>query len=350
MRLYNIPQVWQKKITFAQFFGAVIFIKTIPMNFTERAKRVFDIEIAELQGVAAALGGEIGRAVELIYQSRGKAVVTGIGKSGIVGRKIASSLASTGTNAIFVNAAEAQHGDLGMVCLGDVVIAISNSGASQEILNILPVFKQMECPLIAITGNTCSLLAQAAGVVLNAHVNNEACPMGLAPTSSTTAELVMGDALVACLIERRGFKAENFALYHPGGALGRKLLTRVSSIMRTDLPIVRQDAAFKDIIYEVSSKRMGITLVNNDAGETAGVITDGDIRRAIGKYGGGVMDIRAAECMTAACKSIPPDRMINDALALMERYKIAALAVMPPASRKAEGVVCMHDIIEMRNR
>jgi arabinose-5-phosphate isomerase len=318
------------------------------MNYTECAKRVFDVEIAELQRVADTLGSEVGAAVELIYQSKGKVVITGIGKSGIVGHKVASSLASTGTNAIFVNAAEAQHGDLGMVCRGDVVIAISNSGTSNELLNILPVFKTMQCPIIAIVGNAGSPLAQAADVVLNAHVDNEACPLGLAPTSSTTAELVMGDALTVCLIERRGFKAENFALYHPGGALGRRLLTRVSSVMRTELPIVHSNTALQDVIYEVSSKRLGIALVIDDAGEVMGVITDGDLRRAIGKYGKNVMDITATDCMSAGYKSITPDKMINDALELMERHKITALVALEAQSKKAVGIVCMHDIIEMR--
>jgi arabinose-5-phosphate isomerase len=318
------------------------------MNFSLFAKQVFDVEIAELQRVASVLGDEINAAVELIYRSKGKVVITGIGKAGIVGHKIASSLASTGTNAIFVNAAEAQHGDLGMVSRGDVVIAVSNSGATQEVLNILPAFKQLQCSLIAITGNVNSALAQAADVVLNAHVNSEACPLGLAPTSSTTAELVMGDALTVCLIERRGFKAENFALYHPGGALGRKLLTQVSNVMRTELPVVQQDTTFKDIIFEVSNKRLGMTLVNNAAGEVIGVITDGDIRRAIGKYDKEVMNIAAVDCMSSQYKSIVPDKMISDALALMERHKIMTLVVQTPPSRKAVGIVSMHDIIEMR--
>ncbi|GHT67536.1 D-arabinose 5-phosphate isomerase [Bacteroidia bacterium] len=318
------------------------------MDFSLFAKQVFDIEIAELQRVASVLGDEINAAVELIYRSKGKVVITGIGKAGIVGHKIASSLASTGTNAIFVNAAEAQHGDLGMVSRGDVVIAVSNSGTTQELLNILPVFKQLQCSLIAITGNVNSALAQAADVVLNAHVNSEACPLGLAPTSSTTAELVMGDALTVCLIERRGFKAENFALYHPGGALGRKLLTQVSNVMHTELPVVQQDTTFKDIIYEVSNRRLGMTLVNNAEGEVIGVITDGDIRRAIGKCDKEVMNITAADCMSSQYKSIAPDKMISDALALMEHHKIMTLVVQNPPSRKAVGIVSMHDIIEMR--
>jgi arabinose-5-phosphate isomerase len=323
--------------------------KIYTMNYTQCARRVFETEIVALQDAAAALGDEIVQAVELIFRSAGKVVITGIGKSGIVGHKIASSLASTGTNAIFVNAAEAQHGDLGMVCRGDVIIAVSNSGSSQEIINILPVFKKMECPLIAITGGMNSPLAQAADVVLNAHVREEACPLGLAPTSSTTAELVMGDALMVCLIERRGFKAENFALYHPGGALGRRLLTQVSSVMRTtNLPIVPDSAIFEQIIYEISSKRLGMTLVSRADGGVAGIITDGDIRRAISLHGKNVMDISAKTCMTTGFKSIAPDKMINEALELMEQHKIMALVVIAPDSPQPAGILCMHDIIEMR--
>lgn len=317
-------------------------------DFITQAKEVFATEIAELQRVAKDIGNEINIAVELIYKAAGKVVITGIGKAGIVGHKIASSLASTGTNAIFLNAAEAQHGDLGMVEKGDVVIAISNSGTTQEILNILPVLKRLQCSLIAITGNLESPLAHQANVVLDAHVAREACPLGLAPTSSTTVELVLGDVLTVCLINRRNFRAENFALYHPGGALGRKLLTQVSSIMKTQLPVVQQDTTFQNIIYEVSSKRMGITLVQYQNEEIMGVITDGDIRRAIGKYGKDVMQIVATDCMSIHYKSIEPQEMISDALELMEEHKIMNLVVQQANSRKALGILSMHDIIEMR--
>jgi arabinose-5-phosphate isomerase len=319
------------------------------MDFTQCARRVFEVEIVALQRVMEALDSSIGKAVELIYNSAGKVVITGIGKAGIVGHKIASSMASTGTNAIFVNAAEAQHGDLGMVCRGDIIIAVSNSGSTQEILSILPVLKSMQCPIIAITGNVSSPLAQAADVVLDAHVDAEACPLGLAPTSSTTAELVIGDALTVCLIERRDFKAENFALYHPGGALGRKLLTQVGSVMRTtELPMVEIDTSFTEIIYEVTSKRMGLTLVGNIDGGIAGIITDGDIRRAISKYGKSVMDITAIDCMTKDFKSIEPQRMIGEALELMERHKIMALIILTQDAMSAAGILCMHDIIDVK--
>jgi arabinose-5-phosphate isomerase len=346
------------------------------MNYTDCAKKVFTAEIVELERVAGALGNEINTAVELIYASVGKVVITGIGKAGIVGRKIAASLASTGTNAVFINAAEAQHGDLGMVCKGDVIIAISNSGETHEVLALIPVFKALKCPIIAITGNVKSALATASDVTLNAHVESEACPLGLAPTSSATAELVMGDALMVCLIERRGFCAEDFALYHPGGALGRKLLTQVKNIMRTNndpfvnmsatlppaggrkkkgddappsaLPIVRTDTAFKDIIYEVGSKCLGMTLVCDKRGDVVGVITDGDIRRAFGKHAGGVMTLTAADFMSPNYKTITQDKMINEALAIMERHKITTLVVQEPESLKPLGIISMHDIIEMR--
>lgn len=317
------------------------------MDFIKRAQEVFNLEIEELGKVKERIGEEFALAVDMIYNSKGKVVITGIGKTGIIGHKIASSLASTGTNAVFMNAAEALHGDLGMVTRGDIVMAISNSGSSQEVLNIINPIKNMGCSIIAITGNRNSPLAKEADIILDVSVDSEACPLGLAPTTSTTATLLMGDALVVCLIEKRGFKAENFALYHPGGALGKRLLNHVKDLMRTDIPIVREDTSFQDVIYEVSSKRLGMTMVTNGNGEYTGIITDGDIRRAIHKYGHEVMGIKATDFMTRQFKKIASDSLVNDALEIMDIHKITSIAVAEDSS--VIGVIFMHDIMDFRN-
>ena len=231
------------------------------MDYIQRSKEIFSQEICELQKLSAKIGNEINEAVELIYNCKGKLVIMGVGKTGIIGHKISSSLASTGTQSIFVNASEAMHGDLGMVSKNDIVLLISNSGSSSEIVNIIPPLKKIGCTMIAMTGNLKSVLANEVSLVLNVGVEKEACPLGLAPTTSTTATLVMGDALTICLMERRGFKAENYAVYHPGGALGRRLISRVKDEMNTEIPRVSETAVFKDIMYEVSNKRLGMTLV-----------------------------------------------------------------------------------------
>jgi len=231
------------------------------MDFITRSKEIFQQEICELQKLTEKIGPEINEVVELIFSSKGKLVIMGVGKTGIIGHKISSSLASTGTPSIFINAAEAMHGDLGMISKNDIVLLISNSGSSSEILNVVAPLKKIGCKLIAMTGNPHSALANEVLLVLNVGVSKEACPLDLAPTTSTTATLVMGDALTICLMERRGFKAENYALYHPGGALGRRLISRVKDEMFTDIPKVYDTALFKDVIYEVSNKRLGMTMV-----------------------------------------------------------------------------------------
>ncbi len=316
------------------------------MDFAKRAQEVFDLEIEELQKVKSRIGKEMDDVVELIYNSKGKIVITGIGKTGIIGKKISSSLASTGTPSIFMNAAEAVHGDLGMISRGDVVVAISNSGSSQEVVNIMAPIKNMGCPVVAMTGNKNSPLAKEANYILDTNVEREACPMGLAPTTSTSATLLMGDALVVCLIDRRGFKAKSYALYHPGGALGRRLLSKVKNYMRTDIPKVSESSVMRDIIYEVSSKRLGMAMVCNAEGKTVGIITDGDIRRAMGKFGDKVMSIKADEFMTPSFKYISPEAMVNDALEMMDLNKIMNLAVLE--NNVVIGIIAMHDIMEFR--
>jgi arabinose-5-phosphate isomerase len=311
------------------------------MDFVARSKEVFQVEINEIQRVANRIGDEVNQVVELIYAHTGKVVITGIGKTGIIGKKIAASLASTGTQAIFINAAEALHGDLGIVSRGDVVIAISNSGESEEILNVVQTIKKLTCPLVAITGDVNSSLAKQADYVLDVGVQREACKIGLAPTTSTTAALVMGDALTVCLMEKRNFQPENFALYHPGGALGRRMLTQVRDCMTDIVPMVSESTSFKDVIAEVSLKRLGITMVCNKAGKVTGIITDGDIRRATQKYTD-FQNLRAADFMSHSFKRIEASLMVNDALEIMDRYKITTLAVVEKEVEDAPIIGILH--------
>src|ERR1035437_1093583 len=316
------------------------------MDFKERSKEIFRLEIAELQKLADKIGPEMNEVVELIYASKGKLVIMGIGKTGIIGHKIASSLASTGTPAIFVNASEAMHGDLGMVSRDDIVLLISNSGSSSEILNIVAPLKKIGCTLIAMTGNPKSLLAKEVSLILNIGISKEACPLGLAPTTSTTATLVMGDALTVCLMERRGFKAKNYALYHPGGALGRRLISQVKDEMFTDIPKVYETTLFKDIIYEVSNKRLGMTMVYNSNEQATGIITDGDIRRAI-QRNDEIKQLTAVDFMTHGFKRIAQDELLTEALEMMDINKITTLTVLDK-SEKVVGILSIHNIIDFR--
>ncbi len=318
------------------------------MDFVKRSKEVFDTEIAQLVKVRDNIGNEMTELARLILSSNGKVVITGVGKSGIVGHKIASTLVSTGTNAVFMNAADALHGDLGVVCRGDVVIAISNSGSSHELLSIIVPLKKIGCPIVAMTGDLKSGLAKKADVVINCGVECEASADGLAPTCSTTAALVMGDALAMCLMESRAFKPENFALYHPGGALGKRLLTRVKDRMNKSVPQVQETSLFKDVIYEVSNRRQGMTLVYKGNVAT-GIITDGDIRRAVQKFDDW-RTITAADIMTEGFKSISPEAMITDALELMDVNKITSLAVVESDSPEAEivGILHIHNIFDFK--
>jgi len=317
------------------------------MDFTQRSKEIFLQEITELQKLSDKIGPEMNEVVEMIYSSTGKLVIMGVGKTGIIGHKIASSLASTGTPSIFVNAAEAMHGDLGMVNKNDIVLLISNSGSSSEILNIIAPIKKIGCSMIAMTGNLKSVLAKEVSVVLNVSVSKEACPLGLAPTTSTTATLVMGDALTICLMERRGFKAENYALYHPGGALGRRLISQVKDEMFTDIPKVYETTLFKDIIYEVSNKRLGMTMVYNKLDQPIGIITDGDIRRAIQRFDE-IKQLTAMDFMTHGFKRIAQEELLTEALEMMDINKITTLTVIDKAE-KVVGILSIHNIIDFRN-
>ncbi len=314
------------------------------MTYSERAKSIFTEEIAELEKLGASIDENFDKAVELIYACEGKLVVMGIGKTGIIGHKIASSLASTGTSAIFVNAAEAVHGDLGMVCGKDVVLLVSNSGSTNEILNVIAPLRSLGCTIIAMTGDPDSQLAQESDVVISVHVDKEACPLGLAPTTSTTATTLMGDALIVCLMEKRHFKAENFALYHPGGALGRQLLARVKNRMQTSVPRVQVDTPFRELVCEMSEKHLGMTMVY-DGKRCIGIITDGDLRRAIQKYDD--LHIVARDMMTPSYKHIHKEALLTEALAIMDKYNITTLAVTEtPDTEDIIGIISIHHIID----
>lgn len=312
----------------------------------KRARRVLAIEIAALQTVRERLDAGFERAVDLIAACRGKVVVTGIGKSGLICRKIAATLASTGTPATFLHAAEAAHGDFGIVAKGDVVLALSYSGEVEEVVRLLPLFKRHDLSVIAITGAPSSTLGRAADVVLDASVPEEACPLGLAPTASTTAALALGDALAVALLERNGFSETDFGALHPAGSLGRRLLT-VGELMHhgSELPLVRADTPMAETVLEISEKRLGITGVVDARGELIGVVTDGDLRRGL-QRSPALERQSARDLMTANPKTIEPNALAARALAEMERYSITSLFVLPEDSRQPAGVIHLHDILK----
>ena len=317
--------------------------------YATRAKEIFDAEIRELEKLRDTIDTSFNQVIEVLHACQGKVVMMGIGKTGIIAHKMAASFASTGTPSIFVNAAEAVHGDLGMLSANDVAILVSNSGATNEILNIIDPLRRLGCTIVAMTGNLDSPLAQRADYALSIHVDTEACPLGLAPTTSTTATLLMGDALMVCLMEMRQFKAENFALYHPGGALGRKLLGRVTNVMATDVPRVQLGTPFRDVVCEMSDKHLGMTMVYDRLpdGKCLGIITDGDIRRAIQRYND--VQITAAEIMTPSYKHIAKDALLTDALATMDTYNITTLAVTETETTSdIIGIISIHHIIDFK--
>ena len=320
----------------------------------DRARRVLDIETAGLAAVRDRLDASFARAVDLLLACRGKVVVTGVGKSGIVCRKIAATFSSTGTPAVFLHAGEGGHGDLGTLVRGDVLLAVSKDGESAEVLGVLPVARRLGIALIAMCGSGESALARAADVVLDVSVPEEACPLGLAPTSSTTAMMALGDALAITLLEERGFSTEDFALLHPGGTLGRRLL-RVEELMHrgAELPLVAMDAPLKDTLIEITSKRLGVTGVVDRAGDLVGMITDGDLRRALER----ASDLRALtahDLMTLyrrepgqdpAPKTIAGDALAAEAVGVMERLRITSLFVLADGTRRPAGVIHLHDLL-----
>lgn len=312
------------------------------------AKRVLATEAEAVSALAERLDGEFLRAVELILASHGRVVVSGIGKSGHVGRKIAATMASTGTPAYFVHAAEAVHGDLGMITREDVVIAISNSGENDELLTIVPLIKRQGGRLIAMTGNAASSLAREADVHLDASVREEACPLNLAPTASTTAVLALGDALAVALLDARGFGAEDFARSHPGGSLGRRLLTHVADVMRPadQVPGISAQTPIAEALLAVTRGGLGMTAVRDADGSLAGIFTDGDLRRAMEKYGD-LRQIPVADAMTRNPRTIEPQRLAVEAVELMERHKINQLLVVDGGG-KLVGALNMHDLFRAK--
>lgn len=315
------------------------------MEILEKIKKTFEIEIIELQKVLNKIDKNAREAVEMIISTKGKVVVTGIGKSGIIGKKIAATLSSTGTQAVFMNSAEGIHGDLGMISFEDVVLAISNSGNTDEIMAIIPAIKQIGAKIIAMTGNVNSKLAKISDVVLDIGVENEGCPINLAPMASTTAALVMGDALAAALIEKRNFKPENFALYHPGGSLGRRLLLRVKDVMHKgdEIPKVNTDASIERVLIELSAKKMGAVCVCKD-NLLIGLITEGDVRRALRKKQE-FFNLKAQDLMTENPLCITQEKMAVDALGMMENRE-SQISVLPVIDGKEViGIIRIHDLI-----
>ncbi len=314
----------------------------------ELARKVLAIEAEAISGLIPRLDRRFLDAVDLILACRGRVVVSGVGKSGHIARKIASTMASTGTPAFFVHAAEAGHGDLGMITRDDVVLALSNSGESDELRTIIPMIKRQGAKLIAVTGNPDSTLAREADVHLDASVPQEACPLNLAPTASTTAALALGDALAIALLDARGFSEHDFARAHPGGALGRKLLTHVSDVMRSgkDAPSVPEAASFSDALIEISKKGMGMTAVLDPGGKVVGIFTDGDLRRTL-ESKPDVRSIKISEVMKRNPQTIAPQKLAAEAVELMERYKINQLLVVTDAGELA-GALNMHDLFRAK--
>ena len=313
----------------------------------EQAKNIIKIEADAVGALVDRIDERFVEAIEIMYSCTGKVVVTGMGKSGTIGKKIAATLASTGTPALFLNSAEGSHGDLGMVSKGDVVLAISNSGETAEILNMLPTLKRLDIKIISMTGNLNSVLATRADVSIDVSVKEEACPMGLAPTASTTAALAMGDTLAITLLNKRGFSEEDFAVFHPGGNLGRKLLLTVEDLMHAGdtIPVVQMDTLMKDAIMEISSKRFGITAVTNDDSRLQGVITDGDLRRGLEKWGADFFSLKAADSMTHSPKTIQKDILAAKAVSIMEKYSITVLMVAD-SENNIEGIIHLHDLLK----
>ena len=312
------------------------------------AERVLRLEAAGILELCSRLDDRFIAAVELIHGCAGRVIVTGMGKSGLVGRKIAATLASTGTPAYFLHPAEGVHGDIGMVARGDVVMALSNSGETDEVLAVLPTIKRLGIPLILLTGMPASTLARQADVVLDAGVREEACPMNLAPTSSTTAALAMGDALAMALLDLRGLRPEDYAALHPRGSLGWKALFKVRDLMHTGeaVPAVAASATMKEAMEEMSAKRMGMTTVVDARGRLSGVITDGDLRRRQLAHGS-LLDHRAEECMTRHPRCIGADDLAATALSVMETHAITHLVITDAAGRPA-GVIRLQDILRAK--
>lgn len=327
------------------FVGTTLLTMSKTSDLIQSAQRTIRLESSAVDGLLARIGDDFVRACEMILSCTGRVVVVGMGKSGHIGNKIAATLASTGTPSFFVHPAEASHGDMGMITKDDVVLALSNSGSTAEIVTLLPLIKRLGIRLISMTGNPESALAKAAEVNLDASVEQEACPLNLAPTSSTTVSLVLGDALAIALLESRGFTAEDFAFSHPGGALGRRLLLKVENVMHEGerLPLVAQGTSLRAALLEMTRKGLGMTVIVRDDGRLAGIFTDGDLRRTLDKD----IDVRDAnidQVMTVHGKTARADMLAAEALKIMEDHKINALVVVDGEDRPI-GALNMHDLL-----
>ena len=310
----------------------------------ETAKRVLRIEARAIEEVMARLDGAFERAVDLLLNCKGRVVVTGMGKSGLVARKISATLSSTGTPSFFLHPADAVHGDLGMLAAGDAMLAVSYGGETDEIVALLEAFKRLEIPLVTLTGKPKSTLGETSAVVLDVSVSEEACSLNLAPTASTTAAMAVGDAIAVALLERRNFQPDDFAALHPGGRLGKKLL-RVEHLMHKGaaLPSVKESAVMSEVFHEMSAKKLGMTTVVTPDGKLAGILTDGDLRRLMEKHKGAALDLTASAAMTKNPQTIQPHTLASEALNLMEKRRITSVVVCDP-NAKVLGVVHLHDL------
>ncbi len=316
------------------------------MDFQKQAKEVIQIELNAVRALLDCIDESFNRACELLKHCKGRIIVLGMGKSGHIGNKIAATLASTGSPAFWVHAGEASHGDLGMITRDDVLLAISFSGNTPEVISLLPRISSLGVPIVSITGNADSKLAKAATVSLLIKVEKEACPLNLAPTASTTATLVLGDALAIALLSTRGFTQEDFAFSHPGGNLGKQLLLTVANLMHSDdtVPRVHPDTLFDNVLREMSAKRLGMTIVTDETNQLLGIFTDGDIRRCYQKYGLR-SDAKIREMMTSSPKTVRPEDTAGKALNFMERHKITAV-VVTDEHNIVRGILHMHDILQ----
>ena len=320
------------------------------MNEIEIGKKVLDIEARAIDSLKSRLNHSFSDAISLLYNCKGRVVVTGMGKSGLIGKKISATFASTGTPSFFLHPADGIHGDIGMIMQNDVILAISNSGETDELIALLPVFKKMTMQIICMTGKAASTLSNNSDVVLDVSIKEEACPMNLVPTASTTVALAMGDALAVALLDKRGFRKEDFALFHPGGALGRRLILHVEDIMHTGetVPVVYKGSYLKDVIYEMTSKKLGVTTVLDDNNRLLGIITDGDLRRLLEKETGRENDIfklTAGEIAIKNPRVIQKDALAVSAVQIMETYSITSLVIVNEDGTVA-GILHLHDLLK----
>lgn len=314
-------------------------------NITDLAKEVLEIEAHSILKLKNNINGCFEKAIDILYACKGRVIVTGMGKSGIIGKKIAATLSSTGTPSYFLHPAESTHGDSGIITRDDIIIAISNSGETKELLNLLPLIKRFGVQMIALTGGLNSTLAKTSDVTLDISVEKEACPLNKAPTASTTATLAMGDALAVCLLEKRGFSEEDFLVFHPSGALGKGILYKVEELMikGEQLPLASEDELFKDVIELISAKKLGVAVLTDKNGIMTGVLTDGDIRRTLIKHKN-IQNLNAKEVMTVNPKTVLQDDLAAKALHIMEKYSITALAITDE-NKKPVGILHIHDLL-----